>query len=360
MNNTIVFVINSLKIGGAAKMIQFVANKVTTQFDRVVMLSLYDSESYGQLDNSIKRINLGINPKRWWPIRTIGLIWKLRMQFKQIKPGYICSFVSDVALFSRVSSLGLKVVVMSAERGDPAIYKFILKKMYSWAYKHSDYCFFQLPQARDYFSKCVVDKSFIIPNPYVPEEGIMPYFGTRNKTIVSAGRFTWQKGYEILIPAYAIVKQSYPDYKLILFGEGPMLKDYKCLISQLGIEDSVLFPGYVKSVPKAVREEGIFVLSSRFEGIPNSLIEAMSVGIPTVSTDCTPGGADFLTRHGKRGLLVPVDDIEGIASSIIKLIEDTDLRKKLELAGPEVLKELDENKIARAWNEAFAKIKKNK
>ncbi len=358
MNNTIVFVINSLKIGGAAKMIQFVASKVGEQFDSVTMLSLFDDVSYGRLPNSVNRVNLGINSKQWWPTRTLGLLFKLRKAIKQLNPGYICSFVSDVAIFSRISTLGMKAVVISAERGDPGIYSKLFKVFNRWAYHNSDYCFFQLPQARDCFSKKVQKHSFVIPNPYVPEPGIEPYYGERNKTIVSAGRFTWQKGYEILIPAVAKVINRHPEYKLILFGSGPFEQDYRQQCRQLGIEDKVFFPGYVKSVPQAVQKEGIFVLSSRFEGIPNTLIEAMSVGIPTVSTNCTPGGADFLTQHGKRGLLVPIDDIDAIANAVLKIIENNDLRQKLAHAGPEVLEELNEEKVAKAWNDAFMVIKK--
>ena len=358
--NSIVFVINSLKIGGAAKMIQFVASNVRSQFDEVTMLSIYDSESYGDLPETIRRINLGINSKIWWPKRTPLLLYKLRGELRRLRPQYICSFVSDVACFTRISSLGLGAIVMSAERGDPGVYSKMLFTMLRWTFNHSDYCFFQLPQARDFFSDKVKDKSYVIPNPYVPEKGIEPYFGERNKTIVSAGRFTWQKGYEILIPAFAKVAEHYPEYSLILFGSGPFEEGYHKQCKQLGIEDKVHFPGYVKSVPQAVRKEGIFVLSSRFEGIPNSLIEAMSVGVPTVSTDCTPGGADFLTHHGERGLLVPIDDIDGIANAIISIIEDDTLRERLSHAGPEVLEELSENKIAKEWNDAFNEIKSKK
>ncbi len=352
----IVFVINSLKIGGAAKMIQFVASNVSVLFDDVTMVSIYDSKSYGDLPDTINRADLGVNSKLFFPIRFFLIITRLRRFFKKSQPDYICSFVCDVAFFTRVSSLGLGAILISAERGDPGVYSRLYQSVIRWTYSHSDYCFFQLERARDHFGKIIKEKSFVIPNPYVAQSGVTPFNGPRKKTIVSAGRFTWQKGFDILIKAFARVLEVYPEYQLLLYGSGPLEHEYHMLCRELGIENKVLFPGYVECVPKAIREEGLFVLSSRFEGIPNVLIEAMSVGIPTVSTDCTPGGADFLTCHGKRGLLGPIDDVQVLSDNICKLIGNESLYKYLEVEGPKVLVELNPKTISQEWQLAFSKI----
>ena len=143
---------------------------------------------------------------------------------------------------------------------------------------------------------------------------------------------------------------------MILYGEGPFLEQYKQQAERLGISGLIEYPGYVKGVAKAIREDGVFVLSSRYEGIPNSLIEALSIGIPCVSTDCTPGGPRFLTKDGNNGLLVPVDDVDAMADSINTIIENAELANRLSELGPTILSELSDDVISKKWIEAFGSI----
>ena len=102
-----------------------------------------------------------------------------------------------------------------------------------------------------------------------------------------------------------------------------------------------------------VRKEGIFVLSSYYEGIPNSLIEAMSVGIPCVATNCTPGGPRFLTKNGERGILIPIKDVNAMTTSLLTMIEDKELANHYGEKGLEVIEDLQESKISRMWENAF-------
>ena len=355
-NKKIVFVINALKVGGAAKMIQFVANSCVGQFGSVHFISLYDTESLGSLDNSIVRHNLGINSKGNRITRRFIVVNALRKEIKSIRPDIVCSFVSDVCYYTRIATLGMPCIVMSAERGDPNIEPWWAKPIIRWAYNHSDYCFFQLEKARDYFGSKVIKKSFVIPNPFVPSSNVLPHYGKHNKTIVSAGRFTWQKGYDTLIKAFAKVHAKHPDYTLLLYGEGPLLGEYKSLCGELNIVDAVEFPGYTNDVMDTIRKEGIFVLSSRYEGIPNSLIEAMTMKLPIVATDCTPGGADFLTKHGENGILIPVDDVNAMSEGIMRIIEDQSLYSALSEKGANILEDLQPSKISALWIRAFNQV----
>lgn len=356
--NKILFVINSLKIGGAAKMIRFVANSMAPYFGDVHLISLYGEDNTG-LSNKVICHNLEIDLTRNKLVRRFVTVYEIRKCVKEIKPDIICAFVSDVAYFTRIATLGMDVIMTTAERGDPNSEPWWAKPIIRWAYNHSDYCFFQLEKARDYFGNRVVNKSHIIPNPFVPDKSVVPFDGERNKTIVSAGRFTWQKGYDTLIKAFKKVHDKHTDYSLIIYGEGPLEQDYCKLAESLGVSTYVFFPGYTLSVAAQIRKDGIFVLSSRYEGIPNALIEAMSIGIPTVSTDCTPGGADFLTNHGERGLLVPIDDVDRLAEAINTLIENRELSKVLSKKGQEILYQLDENIIIKKWKNAFNTILQN-
>ena len=355
----IAFVINSLRIGGAAKMVRFVANAVSDSFKEVHLISLFGTEKSG-LNSNVICHNLNIDLSGNKLLRRFITINKIRGCIKEIEPDIICAFVSDVAYLTRIATLGFDVIMTTAERGDPNSEPWWAKPIIKWAYKKSDYCFFQLQQARDYFGESLKKKSFIIPNPFVPDKSVQPFKGERNKTIVSAGRFTWQKGFDTLIRAFKLVYDKHPNYTLVIYGEGPLESEYRSLTEKLGIQDIVSFPGYVKNVAQSIREDGIFVLSSRYEGIPNALIEAMSVKLPVVTTDCAPGGGNFLTNKGERGLLVPIDDVEKMSDAINQIIDNEKLQKMLSEKGSEILEELDVERITSMWINAFKEIINNR
>ena len=353
----ITFLINTLKVGGAAKMIKYVANIATEIFDKVSIISMYD-DSYNEkdLNDDIDIICLGFeNVNRFK--RQFIMVSQTKAIIEKERPDFVCSFISHVCFIGRLATLNNKnIIYISAERGDPFTESFLWKKLIKWTYKNSDFCFFQLDKARDFFGSEVAEKSFVIPNPFIPTDNIEPYNGVRRKTIISAGRFAKEKCYDILIDAFAIVLKKHPDYQLILCGDGPMLSEYKKQIANLKIQDNVIFPGYVKSVSKAVRGEGIFVLSSLYEGIPNSLIEAMSVGIPCISTDCSPGGPAFLFNNETRGMLVPTRNVNAMTEALLELIENSNRAKNYGQKALEVIEELNEKKIRMKWESVFEQI----
>jgi glycosyltransferase involved in cell wall biosynthesis len=227
------------------------------------------------------------------------------------------------------------------------------ERLVTWAYKKSDFCIFQLEDARDFFPDDVRKHSFVIPNPYIPVKTNIESTPERKKTIVSVGRFVQQKGYDVLISAFSEVYKKHPDYKLVLFGDGPLKTTYDEQVKTLGIDDAVVFPGYSDNPTESIMNEGIFVLSSRFEGIPNSLIEAMAVGVPTVSTDCPSGGPRFLSDDGKRSILVPINDSKRLENAINKIIETPQLAEELSRKGMEIREVLNEEIIRKQWIDTF-------
>lgn len=357
-NSSIVFVNDSLSLerGGAGKMMMFVANICAPSFKKVYVLLMNDAPRPQTLDERITYITVpcphSSNVFVW---RTKAII-KVRRALKKLDYDMVCSFTTETSVMVKLSTLFTGKAYISAERGDPYSFSLLWRILSKWCYGNSDFCFFQLDNARDFFSEKVRRKSYVIPNPYLPPSIVEPYNGPRKKTIVSAGRFAWEKGYEVLIKVFAQVYQKYPEYKLIIYGDGGYGEVYKKLVNELGLNEEVLFPGYVKDVAKTIREDGIFVLSSRYEGMPNSLIDALSIGIPCVATDCTPGGPMFLTNNGKNGIIVPIDDEKQMYEAIINLIEDEELYKRLEHDGPSIINVINEKNIRAKWEAAFSDI----
>lgn len=357
MGNNIVFFVNTMNYGGAAKMLTYVADICRNIFDGVTIVSCYNDINEENKREGMTYINLGIKAGGI-PTWRIPAMIKIRRMVKKLNAQYVCGWASEMAFMVRTATIGLSNTIISAERNDPYVLSYFWKVLEHWTYKNSDYAFFQLEKAMVYYGDAVSKKSFVIPNPFISNFPVSNIRNrNRNKTIVSAGRFREQKGFDVLIKAFAKVYKNHPDYKLIIYGEGPLESQYKQLAKELGVANALLLPGYINNLEKDIVDEGIFVLSSRFEGIPNTLIEAMSTGIPTVSTDCSPGGPDFLTNHGERGLLVKVDDVDGMANALTYLMDHEEEASALGLKGLEVVEMLEEKKITTMWRNAFLEIK---
>lgn len=125
-----------------------------------------------------------------------------------------------------------------------------------------------------------------------------------------------------MIQAFAIVAKEIPDIRLAFYGEGKEIEQIHQMAASLGISDRVDFKGLVMDIPNAIREAKMFVMTSDYEGLPNALIEAMAVGLPCVSTDCSPGGAAELITNGENGVIVPCGDVNRLANAILGLIND--------------------------------------
>ena len=136
------------------------------------------------------------------------------------------------------------------------------------------------------------------------------------KVIVSVGRFCLQKDFETLLIAFAnVIKEK--DVRLLIYGDGRERKKLISLANRMGLSESVSFPGYANNVLKEIKAADMFVLSSRWEGFGNVLVEALGAGLPIVSTDC-PSGPSEILGNGKYGMLVPVGNPEAMSEAILK------------------------------------------
>lgn len=138
-------------------------------------------------------------------------------------------------------------------------------------------------------------------------------------TVVSVGRLFPEKDYPTLIKAFEIVNERHPAH-LVVFGEGPERQALELEVDQRGLSDRVAFPGFVSNPYADVARADVFVLSSKREGSPNALIEALFLGVPLVATDCPTGPREIL-EGGKYGQLVPVGDSEAMADAILDAIK---------------------------------------
>lgn len=337
--------------GGIGKIIRFVSSLCVSEFEEVLLLHRGRESDADIPPSGVKEIIIANQQQGLMPIWRYKQILDIRRNIARIAPDIICCFGTEMAVMLSLAMIGIRDSsrVVLAERGDPYTLPRIWQILTRWAFRRSHNCIFQLEKQGRWYGDKIMAKSIVIPNAFISTGNIVPYSGERKKTIVSVGRFVYEKRYEVLIQAFAKVHRKYPGYKLILYGEGPYRTTYEQLISQLNISEYVEMPGYTNNSMSAIKDSSVFVLSSLYEGMPNALIEALAVGVPCVATDCTPGGPDFLTKHGAAGLLVPVNDVDAMSEAICRIISSPQLSSKLSCKGTEVVEMLDPDAISKQW-----------
>lgn len=172
--------------------------------------------------------------------------------------------------------------------------------------------------------------------------------------IVSMGRLTEQKGFTYLIRAFKMVQNELPS-KLVIIGDGAQKRDLENLTESLGIAEDVIFLGLQSNPYKYLVNSDLFVLSSLWEGFPNSLVEAMACGIPVISTDCPSGPSEIITP-GIDGLLVPPGNPEALASVVLKVLNDKKLSIKMAMTGKKRVKDFNASYIVEEYERLFMSI----
>ena len=226
-------------------------------------------------------------------------------------------------------------------------------------FKQADYFVFQTNAAKEYYPKSVQKKAVVIPNPIKPLNRTMPREGNIEKKIVCVARLDlYQKRQDILIDAYKNIAQNFPDYRLVLYGDG---EDYDETILRQKASGcpQIIFAGPCKNLVEDIQNATLAVLSSDFEGIPNALLEYMSLGIPSISTDCSPGGAAMIITNGINGLLVPRSNPHKLSDAIAYMLQNPQEAENMGHNGTTVNERFSEIKISQRWNEVLSTLKNN-
>jgi glycosyltransferase involved in cell wall biosynthesis len=193
-----------------------------------------------------------------------------------------------------------------------------------------------------------------IPNPVPAIEG--PRSAGSHPVILGAGRLTWQKGFDRLVEAFATVAENEPRWTLRICGDGPAMTKLRELAVRLGIEDRVQLPGRIADLASEMEQASIFALSSRFEGFPMVLLEAMSKGLPVVAFDCPTGPADILGHGQQTGHLVPNGDTKAFAAALLDLMGDEATRRRLGSAATQRAEAFSIDRVGAMWTDLLAEL----
>lgn len=206
---------------------------------------------------------------------------------------------------------------------------------------------FQTEEESDYYSKFRGDK-YVIPNP-IKEDLPSPYHGKRRHEIVNFCRITPQKNLKLLVDAFAELLSDYPDYTLRIYGNGDSKEALKQYIERKNLNGSVFLEDFAADIHYRVRDAAMFVSTSEFEGLSNSMIEAMALGLPCICTDCEGGGARMVIQNRENGLLVPNKDLKAVVNAMREVLETPELALKISTNSAKLREDLSVKKIADQW-----------
>lgn len=274
----------------------------------------------------------------------------VRKVVREVKPDCVISFLLDANILNMLACLGTKSKAIVCERNDPFKPHYHVMKVAKPFFRLADGAVYQLPKVAEFY-KNIKAPTAVIPNPVLckSDVSVLP-FEKRENNIVTLGRIDiFQKRHDVLIKAFAKFYESHPDYTMTIYGDGPDESKLQLLIDELNLAGKVILGGVTKTPQETIKNSKFFVLSSDFEGIPNALIEAMSIGLPCVSTDCRPGGAALLIKNGVNGILVLAHDENALAERMCYLAENPLVADTLGKEAKKIVEEFSEDKIAQMW-----------
>ena len=171
--------------------------------------------------------------------------------------------------------------------------------------------------------------------------------------IIASGRLNKQKNYYLLLDVFEEISSIFKSYKLEILGKGPLEDDIKRYANKKNCSDRIIFSGYVDNVKEHMKKAEVYVLSSDYEGMPNSLMEAMALGLPCVSTDCPCGGPKYLIENNVNGVLVPVNDVQKMVDALKTILNDKDLSFKLGKEASKIKEKLNPEVIYSKWEKTI-------
>ena len=284
-------------------------------------------------------------------VKQVTIIREIRRLCKAWKPDIVISFYNDLCALTAIATLGLNIPLIYSERNDPnKTNQRLMDKLYRAVVEYAaDKVVFQTEGAKQHYRKFVQKKSRVILNPLdtsnFPEHDPL----AANKEIVTVGRLEPQKNHKLLINAFASFVPEHPEYRLVIYGSGSLQKELEMQISQLGLSHCIELAGATSAVHEKIKDASLFVLTSDYEGLPNVLMEAMAVGLPCISTDCSPGGARELIENGQDGIIVPCGEADILAEAMAGVLSDSNFADMMGRNARRIRERVASEKIAGEW-----------
>jgi len=352
----IVFVINALRGGGAERVLTMIANYLVEHGYEVSIIVFTKDTPFYSLNPLINLIQFEHKLENKNILSKIKFLYQriviLRNFFIQTKADMIISFMTETNIFATISAkLALKKIILSEHTNFDRNNKGLLKYIRRIIYPISNELVVLTNYDKEKYK--FVKNVTVIKNPLIITQNYQ--FTERKKILLAVGSLIHVKGFDMLIKAFSILKND--GWILKIVGEGKERKNLEILIQKYNLEKKVFLPGVTKEIEKEYREASIFVLSSRAEGFPGVLCEAMGYGCASIAFNCLTGPSDII-KHEKTGILVPPNNIKLLSQAMDDLICNEEKRNYLSINAKNIVNDLDINKIMMQWISLLNKYNK--
>lgn len=358
----ILFFIPRMGSGGSERVISVLANRLVQKEHGVHITQLIRSESFYPLDERVTLSGMDIHIRRnnrliaYWDQARFFLrgLLHVRRDIKAHQPDVVIAFMRQTGIMMWIwKLLGLKIRLICSERNDPTVQNAGVRWLMKRVYRKADLFVCQGQGVYDYFED--VRRKQIIANPVPQYDFPCPAASERRSAVVAVGRLDKQKNFPLLIRSFATVHPQFPDYTLEIYGAGPEQERLEALIAAQGAADYIRLMGAHSDLHACIHDASLFVMSSDYEGFPNALAEAMSLGLPVISTDFATGIARDLIG-AENGRVVPVGDEAAMTAAIGELLSSPALRDTCSANNRQIADTYSADNIVAAWEQAIAAL----
>ncbi len=364
----ILFFIHSLSSGGAERVTANLANHWAAKGWEVFIVTLASQElDFYDLHPRVQRITLGLAGESrnaavgmWNNLRRI---YALRRVLRRVRPQVAVAMMTTANVLLAIAAWGLSnLLCVGSERihppqmptGQP------WEMLRRYLYRSLDSVVTLTTESAAWLrANTLAHRVVVIPNavpwPFPVQEPVLPverYVSNVRRILLAVGRLDKQKGFDLLLKAFSIIADDHSDWDLVILGEGPLRSHLESQVQELELVGRVMLPGRVGNIRDWYRRADLYVMSSLFEGFPNTLVEALVHGTAAVSYDCDTGPRDII-RHEVDGLLVPAGDVAKLADALDRLMGDRELRQQYALRAVEARERFSIERVAGMWEALF-------
>lgn len=352
----VAFVLAGLSAGGAERVISKLSDAALARGWDVTIVTFDRPEDpiFHPIDPRVSLVRLalpttGKGVAAW--MTAARRCWALRRALAG-RFDVVISFLTKVNVLTLLATRGVKVPVIVSERNNPdrqpahPLWRFALHHLYPRARS----IVMLTHRGRERLPLAERKRAIVIPNPVCP----LPYAPRSDgpPQLVAVGRLTEQKGFDLLISAFGKLAQKFPDWTLVIFGEGPDRQALEAQVEAAGLKQRILLPGVTAHHGQWIESANLFVLSSRYEGFANVVGEAMQAGLAVAAFDCDFGPSDLIEADVS-GVLVPPENVDLLVEALAALMSSPDSRARLGSAAVERVQLFREDAVMACWMRAI-------
>ena len=357
----VLFILAGLGMGGAERVAALLTSNWAQQGQQLTVVAFdspHDPLAY-EFHKDVELVRLDIAAGGGSLLRGITAnarrLLALRKLIREKRPDLVISFLTKVNVLTLVAAIGSGIPVIISERNNPG--KQEANPLWAWTWlKLSHFAaaiVFQTETIKSRYAKDIAERAVVIPNPVAKPDLVRQNHD--GLVVVAAGRLAHQKGFDLLIAAFAMLADDFPDWRLEIWGEGSERASLEQQIRETGMTERIMLPGMSQGHGHWLATADVFVLSSRFEGFGNVLVEAMLAGLPSIAFDCDFGPRDIVT-DGVDGILVPSEDVRLLADAMRQVMSDEALRTRLGAAARGKAGRFDVATIVSQWDSLTKKV----